>query len=327
MTNKEYYELDFTSQSFLKKVLEGPAAIYAYNNRGDFIANHFIVGSAIDCLITTPTMFDEEFIIYKEILPPDDICKLLGIYYNETEDTEIVDEDLLLEISYRPLFGKGNDKAYDLRTKKRESRLAKFTDDKATNYYGTLATGKKLITESLLEVINNSVYQLTKNSYTAYFFKLPDQFEINYQVALVDYDKKRKGLLDMVITNTGDEFTLVNGYVFPANSTLIIDIKTGAYGPGKLKEYIDRWNIKFQLSWYKDFYQKQYSGTKLLNPVILYSHQNKHSSYSTWYEFTDQELLEGREQYKEALSLLKLYQSQEQWTVPAKIYRDLGRVA
>jgi hypothetical protein len=98
------------------------------------------------------------------------------------------------------------------------------------------------------------------------------------------------------------------------------------YGPDKLMEYIYFWNIHMQLAWYKKLYKALHPSAILLNPIVLYAQNNKNSTYSSWYEFTSEEIVEGEKLCKEGLRLWNLYTEQKQTHIHADVAANNGKV-
>jgi hypothetical protein len=77
---QEYRELDFLNQSKLKKLIVGP---HTFDAVEDSNKPHFIVGSAVDCLLLgTQEEFNETYYVSKsEVKPTEAVLKVLNIVY------------------------------------------------------------------------------------------------------------------------------------------------------------------------------------------------------------------------------------------------------
>jgi PDDEXK-like domain of unknown function (DUF3799) len=336
MTRQDYFNSPYISQSFLKAVLKGPATIWSFLNRKETDSDlktddSSEIGNAVDCLLTTQNDFYNEFIICNVKAPGDDIIKVLKNYKKQTQGAPLGSNvELLNEISLLKEYGKDNDKQYDGRTKDIVKRLANLFNPETEAYYEFLlkSEGKTVLDSERMAVINKCVENI-KHSYTKPFWDLrhDDRFEFKTQVVLLDHKNQRKGLLDFLIVNkTNKDIKLSNDYIFKAGTTLILDLKTGMYGPDKLMEYIYFWNIHIQLAWYKNLYKFLNPKAIMAQPVILYAQNNAKSTYSSWYELTQSEIDEGVKLYKEALRLWNLYEEQKQHNIHADVFAHNGKV-
>ena len=176
--------------------------------------SYFTKGSAVDCLITEPEKFDEEFAVMNVNRPAGmmgDLCKLLADYQEVNTDNLPFDD--VFEAAYNNIGFKLSLSAV----------RKKFNDAKNdyTKYYNFLnnARNKKVISAKELEQAKEVVHALKTNMHTKKYIVDPvdhplmevyDQMELFFDFQGI----KCKGYLDRVIIDH------VNKVVKP------IDIKT-----------------------------------------------------------------------------------------------------
>jgi hypothetical protein len=250
---KEYYESSALGQSKLKKLL---GDLGSFNKEEDSSAEHFVIGSAVDCILTNSReAFNEEYYISEvEKLPSETVVSILQSVHNDllqdyAEHLEVVlgQEEPVPVTPFIEFVGDLKDHAtYILDACERaewqprwgvDAKLKNILEP-GTEYFMDLckAFGKRVISKSQANIINAIVASLENNPRTASYFNrvffesLPNitiyyQFPIYFEYRRVQC----KGLLDMVIVErdeegkilsiTGIDLKTMNGntYYFPSS--------------------------------------------------------------------------------------------------------------
>lgn len=316
------------NQSYLKALCKGVSGKIK-------IGPAIKMGSIIDCLITTPNAFDKEYYIADITEPTPDIKAIIDVVSEWSRD-------VVLEVAALMDFkgvGKGK---WELDTV--WNKLRNYGD-----YWEhiILSEGKQIITTTQYELAKYVSNLLTTHPYTRAFIYHP-QVEVIYQKDFYwKYQGREfKGLADVILINRGKDIIFANGYVFKSNSVLIVDIKTGTKSPKNFKQSIKEFNYYFQLAfyWWGLLHQDFCKGLTLSNPVIVYAQQS-YCTYPIWYEFTDLDMIIGKEGQKKAntvykgklevleleqeiygweqsLEILDEYERQRQTDIPHHLYKN-----
>jgi hypothetical protein len=250
---QEYYESNSLGQSKLKLLL---GDLGSFHKEFDSSAEHFVIGSAVDCILTNSReAFNEEYYTSEvEKLPSETVVGILQSVHNDllqdyAEHLEVVlgQEEPEPVTPFIEFVGDLKDHAtYILDACERAEWQPRWGADAklknilepGTEYFMDLckAFGKKVISKSQANIINAIVASLQNNPRTSSFFDrvsfetLPHitiyyQFPIYFEYRGVQC----KGLLDMVIVErdiegkiisiTGIDLKTMNGntYYFPSS--------------------------------------------------------------------------------------------------------------
>lgn len=239
---QEYYLSEALGQSKLKRLL---GDISSFQKEEDSSAEHFVIGSAVDCLLTsTPEDFEQSYHISKvEKLPSDAVIKILGHVYEDllsdyAEHLEVVtgQENPAPVTSFFEFVGELNTwETYILDACLKEDwnrnwgAAAKLKNilEPGAEYFKELclAKGKRILSTDQASTVDNIVAFLKSNPRTSRYFdrdnfmQLP-HVTIHYQFAM--YFEYRgvqcKALLDMVVVERDADGRIV--------SITPIDLKT-----------------------------------------------------------------------------------------------------
>jgi hypothetical protein len=127
-------------------------------------ANYFTKGSAVDCLITEPDKFEEQFAIIKTTAPSGmlgDVCKLMNDYMQVNGDN--LPEETLFKLAYQKSGFKLTEEAV----------WKKYKDPKVQQYMNFLknSKGKTVISEGDFEQVKDVVAMLQNYSATKFYMK------------------------------------------------------------------------------------------------------------------------------------------------------------
>lgn len=263
---QEYYSSDALGQSKLKLLL---GDLSSFNKEFDSSAEHFLIGSAVDCILTnSQEAFEEEYYTSKvEKLPSDAVIQIIKmVHQNVLEDYAeslevILQEDKNAEAgSFTDFAGDlGNWGAYILDAciqtewqprwgaEAKEANIIK----NGSEYFIDLckAFGKTVLSQTQSNTINSIVSSLQNNPRTGKYFDRGtlaelSSVEVNYQFPI--YFEYRgvncKALLDIVVVVREEDGSI--------KSVTPIDLKTmngnTYYFPNSIKAR--RYDI--QAAWY-----------------------------------------------------------------------------
>ena len=264
---QKYYETDALSQSKLKLLL---GDLSSFNKEFDSSAEHFLIGSAVDCILTNSReAFNEEYYVSEiEKMPSDAIVEILKMVHENlledyAESLEVIGtEESMPSVSVTPFaefVGElGNWEAYILEACERTGWQPRWgAEAKFKNILGSAdyfmdlckAFGKTVISQTQFNTINTIVASLTGSPRTRVYFDretLSDVplIEVYYQYPI--YFKYRgvdcKALLDILIIERDEMGVIIK--ITP------IDLKTmngnTYYFPNSIKAR--RYDI--QAAWY-----------------------------------------------------------------------------
>lgn len=193
ITEEEYRSIPYYNYSLLSSFENmGPKVL----KDGEYFppSDRQIIGSLVDCLLTTPDKIDDLF-YYQEINKPTDaMCTVLQDIYNKTninKFSEIPNEiilDTLIKYNYYNNY-------------KPETKLNKVKTE-GEDYYNILSIikDKFIITKDQLEDAKNAVETLKTHEYTKHIFETGDGIELLFQPKFsVDIDGyKVKGMMDII---------------------------------------------------------------------------------------------------------------------------------
>jgi len=187
---EKYYKHEGISQSKLKDLNLHPKYFKGRDEETEEkpLSGAFLLGSAVDCKLTTPELYDEQFAIIDVEKPTGQ----LGYYIN------------------RLLLGDTEEEAYDT-TKawnggKLRDNIDKFKENfsiSGINYFNCvkLAEGKHTMSLEERDIVESVCGSLITNDYTKEYFQIPDEnIEIHNQVPIYwEYHNiKCKSLLDFI---------------------------------------------------------------------------------------------------------------------------------
>lgn len=241
MELKEYYENPAISQSKLKLLLNNPKLFNTIEESEMYFEEkeHFIIGSAVDCLLTQSTTFADKFYISNLQNKPSDTIKSI---INQVFDI-VSKETFINSISdYPSLILKACDQhAYQSRWNN-QTRIDKICE--YFEYWEDLkkAIGKQVLSQEEYDLISRIVMSIKTNENTSKYFQKERLLEIFYQyeIYFIYEGIECKALLDMVIIDH------INKTIQP------IDIKTmGDYTINFPKSLRQR-RYDLQASWYTE---------------------------------------------------------------------------
>jgi len=273
---QEYYETDALGQSKLKLLL---GDLGSFHKEFDSSAEHFLIGSAVDCILTNSKQaFEEDYYISEiEKLPSDAIVEILKLVHNElledyAEHLEVIigQENPLPVTPFYQFVGElKNWAAYILDACEKTGWQPRWGDDAklknviepGSEYFLDLckAFGKTVISKTQANTILSIVDSLETSPRTSIFFnrelygQLPETLTVYYQFPI--YFEYRgvscKALLDMVFVGRDEEGNLL--------SVTGVDLKTmngnTFYFPSSVRAR--RYDI--QAAWYTLALQKHFA--------------------------------------------------------------------
>ena len=295
--SKEYYASPRVSQSFLKNMYQGLGKIHKYEKMGErnynlSLCDSTVIGSGVDCKITTPEYWDTEFIIWDKKKPSDSIIKLFSFLNkgHEEEDLKYLPDhkerikEYLENIKYDG-FGKSRG-TFD------KVMIALYKEESFWDFLQK-AKGKSILDPQRLHIINHATDVLLNHRFTKEILEYKCQNQVWLEL---DYKGiEVKGLLDRVLINDSDyDHVFQNGLMVPAHSITVLDIKTGRYRPENINRYMDEWRVDIQLAFYTMLAKSHYKDYYVNNPLIVYTQNSTFTNYPVIKELTDWELNGGQ---------------------------------
>lgn len=220
MTRFKYYKsIDAVNYSTLKAIL---SESFSQVRRESDAMN---LGSLVDCMITTPEEFNEQFAVITS--KPGDKPKQIVDHIFDAGQAEAgfpaLDKEYLFNLmdvfEYRTTYKDSRD----------ERRFEFFKND-VFNYYTErlLNRSKTIVDESDVELADRIATSIKNGRFTAVFHNLPVGVKAYNQV-IITWNYRGiacKGLIDRVLENTTNEDITLGEYILPAKSIIIIDYKT-----------------------------------------------------------------------------------------------------
>lgn len=319
---QEYYGSDALGQSKLKLLL---GDLGSFHKEFDSSAEHFMIGSAVDCILTNSLeAFNEEYYISEvEKLPSDTVVEILNLVYQDllqdyAEHLEVItgqDEPLPVTPFHEFVGELGEWSAYILNACEftgwqprwgAEAKLKNIVEPGSAYFMDLCKSfGKTIISQTQNGTITRIVHSLQSNPRTASFFdrdfyeQMPDltvyyQFPIYFEYRGVNC----KALLDMVFVYRDEEGRIL--------SITGVDLKTmngnTFYFPSSVRAR--RYDI--QAAWYTLALQKHFAvpdGSDVIKPfqfvVESTSYQGKPLNF-----VVDKSLLNIGRYGKKALTLV-----------------------
>lgn len=315
---QKYYESEALGQSKLKLLL---GDLSSFNKEFDSSAEHFLIGSAVDCILTNSReAFNQEYYTSEiEKMPSEALIEILKMVHENlledyAESLEVMftgEEPTSPVTTFAEFVGElGNWRAYILEACERTKWQPRWGEDAkfnnviaASDYFMDLckAFGKTVISQTQANTIHTIVASLTGSPRTARYFDrrtLEDyaKVEVYYQFPI--YFEYRgvqcKALLDIVIVERNDNGEIVR--ITP------IDLKTmngnTYYFPNSIKAR--RYDI--QAAWYTLALEKHF-GPGLITPFLFVVESTSYQGKPLVFE-VDQSLLDIGKQGKRAVSLI-----------------------
>ena len=302
---QKYYESEALGQSKLKLLL---GDISSFNKEFDSSAEHFLIGSAVDCILTNSReAFNAEYYTSEiEKLPSDAIIEILKLVHENlledyAESLEVIttEQETASVTPFAEFVGElGNWEAYILEACERTGWQPRWGAEAkvknilvASDYFMDLCQsfGKTVISQSQANTIHTIVASLTGNPRTARYFDrrtLEDYAKVEVYYQFPVYFEYRgvqcKALLDIVIVERNDAGEITG--VTP------VDLKTmngnTYYFPSSIKTR--RYDI--QAAWYTLALEKHF-GPGLIKPFQFVVESTSYQGKPLLFE-VEQSLLE-----------------------------------
>lgn len=210
---EDYYNSPRLSQSKLKLLLSGVKAFTEIKEPELFFEEKqcFIIGSAVDCLVTRGTQqFEQEFYVSKlENKPSDTVKSIINeVFYKSGITLEQIGLFAPNFSDYTQLILESCNSHNYQSNWKDDTRINKILEN--YEYWNELveSNGKTILTTEDESLINKIVLNLLQNDNTKYYFttfaeekEIVNQLHINFEIEGVEC----KALLDGVIVNTEEK--------------------------------------------------------------------------------------------------------------------------
>jgi hypothetical protein len=238
----DYFKNDSISYSKLRALSVGPAYYKSQMEQDSEEKEHFIIGSAVDILLTESDKFWDyyylEFDKFDEDLPSPQMLKFIDYLVHNENCGEITQD------CYKEAFEYAG-----IKQKKLDTVIKEFSD-KYMNYYNYLIKknifninneGKQLLTVSQYDLVKNITNSLQNNRFTSKYFNTDfSNLEIHNQLEIYwEYDNiKCKSKLDKVIINHVDK------------TIMLIDLKTTGKSTFSFESSLYQYRYDIQAAFY-----------------------------------------------------------------------------
>ena len=180
---QNYYNNLALSQSELKLLLDDPKKFKEFKDKqaqgiqeNSEDAKHFLLGSAVDCMLTSTDFLEEFHVSNVENRPSDTIINILNYVLNRSRILKYL-QDLILEAC---------DNFEYCKKWKEETRINKILEN--YQYWNDLVAseGKKVLSAEEYLTVRNIVASLKNHKFTKeYFRKAGSELEIVYQLYIL----------------------------------------------------------------------------------------------------------------------------------------------
>lgn len=248
------------NQSLLVALSKGVGS-YKYNKKEEFTPDPFLIGSAVDCLITTPDEFNSRFMVSSDLTFTSGVAKLVKTVYDEVEKPahgiEQYRDELMKEAVIQD-YGQ---------SWKEETRWKKIIEQSPLWEALCMSEDRDIIGKNHIPIIDRCVDTLKNHDFSRKIIS----HEGEYQKEI--YFKHRgldcKALLDKVIVNDLYCNLNIGSIVIPPLSVLPIDIKTLGESVKAFGKSFRRWRYDCQSSWYMLALKKIYPNYNILPMVFV----------------------------------------------------------
>lgn len=338
MLNKieEYFKTPAISNSLLNAV-QNPRWLKIKMDNPDMEDEekaHFRIGSCLDCLLTTPELFEDSFVIISSKRPAGLMAKFIE---SLPSGLDILSDNSL----YQEAYDKAGYKA------KLETIIAKlWANPELVNYYFDITVSAKdkiIISKDEYEQVIKAKELLLANEFTKpYFFpeegcELLSQVPIYFKCLYSDLDNASSGyeeckaLLDGIIINHDDK--TIQPYDLKTTGKSVYSFKDAflEYGYYRQAAFYD-WAIRQPESPVREYLKQGYQILDFKFIVVETKVTSSHPAII--YEVTDDCLQMGRygdtignRYYKGIFQLIKDYQFHKEnnyWDMPKSLYENKG---
>lgn len=241
---QDYYNNLALSQSELKLLLDDPKKFKDFKDKqaqgiqeSSEDAKHFLLGSAVDCMLTSTDFLEEFHVSSLENKPSDNIINIINSVFSMA--IQKGDDREFTNFKSEILEACNNFEYYT--NLKDETRINKILQNYQYWYDLVLSEGKKILSAEEYLTIRNIVESIKNHKFTKeYFRKAGSELEIVYQLPIFFNHKTLdcKALLDMVIFNHSDK------------TIQPIDIKTTSGRTVHFPTSFRKYRYDFQAAWY-----------------------------------------------------------------------------
>lgn len=262
---RKYYEDEGISQSQLKLLLVNPALFNTVREPESFYEEkrHFVIGSAVDCLLTQPHEFEGEYYVSNTSNKPSAVVmNIIHRIFSDVKQHHSSSQYARTLNAWRSTVLTSCDEEAYYTNLPAPTRVEKIINEKNQQYYSSLweAEGKQVLSQEEKDLIDNIVMSLTSNDLTVNYVKKRDWTNKRYVYQHAEYfrykDVRCKALLDLVIVD--DE----------ARTLQPIDIKTVGDYTQNFAKSIRKRRYDIQAAYYTEALKKGYPTWKVL-PFIF----------------------------------------------------------
>jgi hypothetical protein len=241
---RDYIETDRDSKSAHKAIIRGIGTYKtARSNMFKESTQHFLIGSAVDCKLTTPEIFDDLYHITVTKKPSEKVASIIQeVYAAAAVEIKTTTSKMFFALDAYRDFVLLSCTLHEYYPNWGDDAKIKNIIRAGEHYFEELksSNGKDILTTSELELINKIANSLTSSPVTSKYFECSATQDIIYQLPIYfDYSGvKCKALLDMVKIDHS------------LKTILPIDIKTIGNSTKAFNAQSDRFGYQIQAAWY-----------------------------------------------------------------------------
>lgn len=242
------------NQSLLVALSKGVGS-FRFQNKEEFTPDPLLIGSAVDCLLTTPEEFESRFYI-SDLNFTSGVAKLIKTVYDEVDKPAYGInhyEDRLMEEAVLQDYGQ---------SWKPETVWKKIVEQAPLWSALCLSEGKEMISKSQLPIIDFCVTNLKTHPFTSKIIGIDGEYQKEI------YFKHRglncKALLDKIIVNNTSVNLTIGDIVVPPKSILPVDIKTVGQSVKMFPTSFQKYRYDVQAAWYMKALWEEYPGFTIL---------------------------------------------------------------
>lgn len=242
------------NQSLLVALSKGVGS-FKFQDKEEFTPDPLLIGSAVDCLLTTPEEFESRFYI-SDLNFTSGVAKLIKTVYDEVDKPAYGInhyEDRLMEEAVLQDYGQ---------SWKPETVWKKIVEQESLWNALCISEGKEMISKSQLPIIDFCVTNLKTHPFTSKIIGIKGEYqkEIYFKHRGLDC----KALLDKVIVNNTAIDLIIGDIIVPPKSILPIDIKTTGESVKMFPKSFRKYRLDTQASWYMLALKKIYPDFTIL---------------------------------------------------------------
>jgi hypothetical protein len=256
-----YRENPAINQSRLVALSHGIGS-YKFQKKEDFTPDPFLIGGAVDCLLTTPDQFEDRFIVSSDLTFTSKVAKIIKTVYDEVEkpahginhyEKELLEEAVIQDYGQKWKEG---------------TVWGKIVEQNILWDTLCASEGRDIIGKNHIPIIDRCVDTLKNHPFSKKIINYDIDVEYQKEVYFKHRELDCKALLDKVIVNDLYCNLVLSDITIPPKSILPIDIKTIGQSVKSFPTSFRKYRYDVQSSWYMLALKKEYPNYNIL-PMLF----------------------------------------------------------